>query len=235
MRSRTCGRRLQGGSRAEHACCKFDTTGKTAGLRPPTGGRCPALRAKTIIFPIDRIYDLSKPPRPDTRDVRPIVTTRGADAMDTLGAQAMRIEVEVKSRGCGPPTLGSSPWTCVSASRPRRRHRGRWRLASPVLRREREVSRKPLRRECRTVSAYLCDLRASFLHLHASQWVRRATGIPCALSFDEGDVSQKPGRISAAGMRSRGFDLRAAHPSRRGLTAAPLDERRMRTGPRPAW
>ena len=38
--------------------------------------------------------------------------------------------------------------------------------------------------------------------LHAWQWVRRAPGIPCALSFSEGHgFSQNPDAIRAAGMR----------------------------------
>ena len=85
---------------------------------------------------------------------------RSADRHDTWGgmrwtrrcagdAYPMRT---VKSCGRGPPTLGSTPGSRAPGGR---------RLTSPVLRREREVSRKPLRRECRSVSAlpdYLCAL-----------------------------------------------------------------------------
>src|ERR1700744_1224123 len=44
---------------------------------------------------------------------------------------------------------------------------GRRRLTSPVLRRESEVSRKPLRRECRIVSALPDDLCAFLFFEHA--------------------------------------------------------------------
>jgi len=53
--------------------------------------------------------------------------------------------------------------------------------------------------------------------------VRRAPGIPCALCY-RGRLTQKLGRIRAARMRSRVGSLGAAHPSRRGLPAAPQDE-----------
>jgi hypothetical protein len=55
----------------------------------------------------------------------------------------------------------------------------------------------------------------------------RASGIPCALVFFKGDNDNddaKPGRIHAAGMLRCGYTFVAAHPSRRGLMAAPQDE-----------
>ena len=49
---------------------------------------------------------------------------------------------------------------------------------------ERGAAVKPLRRECRTVSAYLWKPACVFFVLHARQWVRRAPGIPCSLVFE---------------------------------------------------
>jgi hypothetical protein len=53
---------------------------------------------------------------------------------------------------------------------------------------------KPLRRECRVISAYLCWPRVRLFCLHARQWVRRAPGIPCALCFSEGHRIARLGR-----------------------------------------
>jgi hypothetical protein len=70
-RALTCAARATGiqGKKAE--CCLFSTTGKTL---PPfrSNAKCPALPAKIFLFPEDRIYDLTKSSRLDTRDVMAI-------------------------------------------------------------------------------------------------------------------------------------------------------------------
>ena len=100
----------------------------------------------------------------------------------------------VKSCGRGPPTLGSTFGSKSPGGR---------RLTSPVLRREREVSRKPLRRECRSdFGVPVLDCVRLFV-LHAWQWVRRAPGIPCALCFSRTRRSKPRTRERAAGTRKR--------------------------------
>src|SRR5262249_43015029 len=97
-------------------------------------------------FPKQRNYDLTNPSRPNTRDVRPIVTTRGAGCNGRGGAQTMHANAD------GQVAWSWSPDAGIKSVE---RFNGRRRLASPVLRRDREVSRNPLRRECRIVSADL--------------------------------------------------------------------------------
>jgi hypothetical protein len=79
------------------------------------------------------------------------------------------------------------------------------------------ISRKPLRREGRSVSACTCGLRA-FAHLSCAKRprVQRAPGLPCALGIFEGDVSAKLGRMPS---RERGRTFRPScgiSPSRPG-------------------
>ena len=72
-----------------------------------------------------------------------------------------------------------------------------------VHRGEREVSRKPLRRECRVVSAEPVGQRALLRKSFARwPWVQPAPDIPCALFDSRAATEQNPGAISAAGMRS---------------------------------
>jgi hypothetical protein len=59
------------------------------------------------------------------------------------------------------------------------------------------MSRKPLRRESRSASAYLYDLRACFLLLHARLRVRRTPGIPCALDYPRDNDDASLGRIAS--------------------------------------
>ena len=59
----------------------------------------------------------------------------------------------------------------------------RWWLTSPALRREREVSRKPLRRECRSVSAYLYDLWAPFFSAHEACGCGQRPAFPAPSCF----------------------------------------------------
>ena len=58
----------RGGTRG---CCRSDTTGKTL-LLFINDRRSPALRAKILVFPKGRTYDLTKPARLDTGDVMAI-------------------------------------------------------------------------------------------------------------------------------------------------------------------
>src|ERR1700748_2038869 len=78
--------------------------------------------------------------------------------------------------------------------------RSRRRLTSPVLRREHEVSRKPLRRECRSDFGVPVLACVRLFVLHARQWVRRAPGIPCALRFSRDENDAKLGHGGVARM-----------------------------------
>ena len=98
-------------------------------------------------------------------------TRRCARRCDLDGGRSSRVVV-VPRRWDQPPGL---------------RARGGRRLTSPVLRREREVSRKPLRRECRMFRPYLTDLCALFPFQHTRLRVRPAPGIPCALCLRGSD------------------------------------------------
>jgi hypothetical protein len=76
----------------------------------------------------------------------------------------------------------------------------RW-LTSPAHRGDRDISRKPSRRECRHVRRTCHDLRACLLpFLHARLRVRSASGIPCALSISRADVLGITRAFCAAGM-----------------------------------
>src|SRR5437764_4023747 len=96
------------------------------------------------------------------------------------------------AKPCGPdaPTLASSlaGSDCREATVARKPgHRG-----------ERGISRKPLRREGRSVSANLWRLRSCAFFLHARLWVRRAPGFPCALHFLRVILNDNSGAIRAA-------------------------------------
>ena len=133
-----------------------------------------------------------------------IVTTRGAGCNGRKGTQAMRIRCGRSSRVVVVPRRWDQVrGHAISALRPKRRRHGRRRLTSPVLRREREVSRKPLRRECRMFRPTCTDLWASFLFSPRALRVRPAPGIPCALSFEGATrICITRTRNRAAGMRS---------------------------------
>ena len=75
----------------------------------------------------------------------------------------------------------------------------------PGHRGEREVSRKPPRREGRIASAEpVCSCAFSCCHLRTRPRVQRAPGLPCALFLARGvKVTQSPGAICVAAMRSR--------------------------------
>src|ERR1700748_1681037 len=95
--------------------------------------------------------------------------------------------------------------------------RSRRRLTSPVLRREHEVSRKPLRRECRSDFGVPVLACVRLFVLHARQWVRRAPGIPCAL-FLSRDVRMMH-HPDASALRECGVMLSAVVRGKRATRA----------------
>ena len=119
----------------------------------------------------------------------------------------------VVPKTCGAIAYGQAAWSCppdAGVKRMEMRFRPcgrnaeihlRRRLTSPVLRGERGAAVKPLRRECRVISAYLCLPACVFFVLHARQWVRRAPGIPCALSREGRKKGKARTQNRAAGMR----------------------------------
>jgi hypothetical protein len=66
--------------------------------------------------------------------------------MDVVGAQTMRVHADGEGVWSWSPDAGIKSVEMIDRRR---------RLASPVLRGERAISRKPSRRECRIVSADL--------------------------------------------------------------------------------
>jgi hypothetical protein len=117
----------------------------------------------------------------------------------------MRWTLSVRRR-CAPEAYGQAVWSCPpdAGVNPRVKSPGRRRLTSPVLRGDHGAAVKPLRRECRVISAYLCWPARVFFLLRVRQWVRRAPGIPCALVFREGaTLKHHSGENRAAGMRRR--------------------------------
>jgi len=116
-------------------------------------------------------------------------------------------ERTVKSRGRGPPMLGSSPSRCVSAVRPAP---ARWATEAnkPGTPARARSSRNPLRRECRAISALPDDLWAFSFSAHEASRVRPAPGIPCPSTFRRDTNNASLGRKRAAGMRSRVFHCR---------------------------
>ena len=114
---------------------------------------CPACRAK--LFRKRRIYFLPffrnlwfdpRIPLPVRRGVWPIATNVGTGC-DGRGSVARRAIVSRTSKAA----WSRFPDAGIKSAR----DGGRRRLSSPALRGERGISRKPLRRERRTVSAYL--------------------------------------------------------------------------------
>ena len=94
------------------------------------------------------------------------------------------------AKPCGPdaPTLASSfagSDSCEATVAKEPGHRG-----------ERVISRKPLRREGRSVSANLWRLRSCAFFLHARLRVRRAPGFPCALYLSRDKVVARLGRTA---------------------------------------
>src|SRR5438105_15936907 len=128
------------------------------------------------------------------------LSERGASRSSrTLGAgcggrfgDARRAALMRTAKPCGPdaPTLASSfagSDSCEAMVARKPGHQG-----------ERGISRKPLRREGRIVSANLWRLRSCAFFLHARLWVRRAPGFPCALHFLRVILNDNSGAIRAA-------------------------------------
>jgi hypothetical protein len=162
----------------------LSTSATNAARRAKQLESCQGRHAKIFIFPKDVNYDLTKPSRLDTRDVRPFVTRREAGC-DGRGRAARRAALlrTVKPCGSGSPMLESSLRVGdvgLRSDTPRRR----WWLTSPAHQEERGAAVKPLRRECRSDFGVPVLACVRLFCLHARQWVRRAPGIPCALSFE---------------------------------------------------
>jgi hypothetical protein len=120
--------------------------------------------------------------------------------------EGMRVRT---AKACGPvpPTLGSTP-----GQKP-----GGRRLKSPVLRGERAISRKPLRREGRIASALPDDLVGTFpfqpTSLSGAASIRLSLRPP---AFSEGQRFRITRAIRAAGLRRRvsqlSFPAHAGNP-----------------------
>jgi len=108
---------------------------------------CPALCAKIFSFPKIGKYDL-------TLAVSSEQEGRSANRHDTSGGMRWTLTAH---RRCAPVADGQVVWSWSpdAGIKPVERFKRRRRLASPALRREHEVSRKPSCRECRIVSAHL--------------------------------------------------------------------------------
>src|SRR6202012_2535836 len=121
--------------------------------------------AKINLLPKNRNYDLTKSARLDMRDGWPFVTRReaGCGGRGRVARRAARART-VKPCGPVPPMQGTSPGS-------KARGDGGKKAGSPGRSRS---SRKPLRRECRVISAYLCWPRVR-LFLFA----RKAVGASC--------------------------------------------------------
>jgi hypothetical protein len=90
-----------------------------------------------------------------------------------------------KSRGPGLPTLRSSSWEASFS--------GATGARKPGPRGERDISRKPSRRECRLIRLNLWRLPPAFF-IAGGPWVRSSPGIPCALFVFRGpSCLQSPG------------------------------------------
>jgi hypothetical protein len=106
----------------------------------------------------------------------------------------------------------------------RERFHGRRRLASPALRREREVSRKPSCRECRTVRRPVVTMLVGRLPFSAHE----AAGAAGArhslrpLSSEGHGCSQNPGRVRAAGMLMAVCNSNQMAPRDSGITSPRL-------------
>jgi hypothetical protein len=159
------------------------------------------------------MHDFLSSSRFDRRGVR-VVTDVGRDAMDALVSLDERRSRRT-AKACGPdlPTLRSS-------SVERSQSDGGYQAGR---RGERAISRNPLRREGRTVSAYLyCSCAFAFLISHTRLRVRRASGFPCALCLSRVRLTQDSG-ISCRG--NAGTRLLRCRPPRKRGTQYPAAHR----------
>src|SRR5262249_7294653 len=90
-------------------CCPFDTTGKTPLRLFINDATCPAARAKIFAFPKHRSYDLKKPARLDTGDVRPSSPAVRRVVRDGEACRGGAPRRRVKRCGRVPPMQGTSP------------------------------------------------------------------------------------------------------------------------------
>jgi hypothetical protein len=173
--------------RGEEPPCLFQHDGQRVRMRLMR--KLPvALICRTFLpFPKNGTCALIRPPRPNTRDV-------SADRHDTWGGMRWtpKRTDDVRRGGWSsrvvvvPRRWDQVRGDAISALRPKRRDQRATEANKPGLRREREVSRKPLRRECRMFRLTCTDLWASSLFCPRGLRVRPAPGIPCALCFPRG-------------------------------------------------
>jgi hypothetical protein len=140
-------------------------------MSPPFSHRCFARRVQPLrekYFPsvFRKFVFYRSIPRSPGGAARDRHDSLARDAMDAVVPQDVRCVADGQVAWSWSPDAGTN----FRVKSPEGR-----RLTSPVLRREREVSRKPLRRECRVISAYLCWPACVFFVLHARQWVRPCT------------------------------------------------------------
>jgi hypothetical protein len=175
-------------------CCRDNTTGKAQKTRRLFCPTSQDRRAKIFIFPKGRNYDLTKLARPNTRDVRPSSRHVGRVAMDATAREMMRAKA-----------YGQAVWFWLpdAGVNPRVKSPGGWWLKSPAHQEEHGAAVKPLRRECRVISAYLCwPACVSFVCTQGSGCgVHPAFPAPSA--FEGATLMQQLGRNRAAGMRTR--------------------------------
>jgi hypothetical protein len=144
-----------------------------------------------------------------------------ANRHETSGGMRWTLSVREMMRANADGQVAWS-WSPDAGIKPVDDFHGRRRLTSPVLRREREVSRKPLRRECRIVSACLTILCALLpFSAHKACGCGQRPAFPAPSAFQRDTDLRKTRTLRAAGMRRCGCSLVAAHPSRRAQGRAP--------------
>src|ERR1700759_4983194 len=137
---------------------------KTRRLFCPTSK---ARRTKIYLFPKVRNYDLTKPARASQEGRFAIATTRGAGCDGRVGPQGVRHNAYGQAVWSWHPDAGAKPTDdAISALRPKRRSRKATEANKPGLRGERGAAVKPLRRECRAISALPDDLWAFSFSAH---------------------------------------------------------------------
>jgi hypothetical protein len=121
-------------------------------------------------------------------------------------------------------------WLPDAGVNPRVKSPGGWWLKSPAHQEEHGAAVKPLRRECRVISAYLCWPACVFFVLHARQWVRSCTRHSLRPPSGGTRLSQNPDANRAAGMQrhvlycrpGQASTLRRAAPSSRERDPGPI-------------
>ena len=123
-----------------------------------------------------------------------LAPTRGTFGQSSRHVGRDAMDAKVRRRCALERTVKSWSWSPDAGINPRLKSPGGRRLTSPVLRREREVSRKPLRRECRMFRPTCTDLWAPFLSAHEACGCGQRPAFPAPSLIDEGGASQNSGR-----------------------------------------